>query len=105
MKIGDKVTFRQWDDMVKEFGTNINGSICTSPFCFTESMKYLCGQTVTVKHISANGQIFTKELIELHQDNNYSVSMWRLCEEMFEESDSFNDDQFDESVLIGFLTS
>ena len=53
-KIGDFVQFREWDDMVQDFGVNSNGSIkvCCS---FTREMKPFCGvvaRTADVIHRS-----------------------------------------------------
>ena len=43
-KVGDKVRVRQWDDMVKEFGTDEAGRINQKTGCrFTEEMKKFCG--------------------------------------------------------------
>ena len=43
-KVGDKVRVRQWDDMVKEFGTDEAGRIDTKTGNrFTEEMKKFCG--------------------------------------------------------------
>ena len=42
-KVGDKVRVRQWDDMVKEFGTDEAGRINQKSVVFTEEMKKFCG--------------------------------------------------------------
>lgn len=48
--VGDVLQIRQWDDMVEEFGLDINGNIET-PSSFTTGMKYLCGKKFTVAHV------------------------------------------------------
>lgn len=42
-KVGELVRIRQWDDMVKEFGTIGSGSVACN-LCFSEGMKPLCGK-------------------------------------------------------------
>lgn len=41
-KVGDKVRVRQWDDMAKEFGTDVTGNINTK-IVFGKKMKKFCG--------------------------------------------------------------
>ena len=41
--VGGLVKIRQWDDMVKEFGTTASGSVDCRRF-FTKRMKPLCGK-------------------------------------------------------------
>lgn len=45
-KIGDKVRVREWDDMLKEFGSNEVMIFCTC--FFMDCMKPLCGKVFTV---------------------------------------------------------
>lgn len=42
-KVGELVRIRQWDDMVKEFGTRFTGSV-DCKCCFNDGMKPLCGK-------------------------------------------------------------
>lgn len=61
--VGDVLRIREWDDMVKEFG--VDGSFIKVPFTFTNSMRYLCGQTFTVYSISRySGKLHSVEGIE-----------------------------------------
>lgn len=56
-KIGELVRIRQWDDMVKEFGTRATGSVnckCT----FTVDMKPLCGKYAEIKDLRVDGIVF-----------------------------------------------
>lgn len=50
-KVGDKVRIRQWDDMEKEFGTDIDGDIDCFPV-FSKAMRKLCGKKAKIKFIS-----------------------------------------------------
>lgn len=64
-KVGDRVQFKSWEEMEKEFGLNDDGNICISP-CFAHHMKHLCGtyatilrivgRSVTLKDFSASGK-------------------------------------------------
>lgn len=45
---GDRVVFRDWDDMAEEFGTNDVGSAINVEYTFTRDMQHLCGREFTV---------------------------------------------------------
>lgn len=50
-KVGELVRIRQWDDMEKEFGLTMLGSIrCRC--CFADGMKPLCGKYAEIKTFS-----------------------------------------------------
>lgn len=50
MYVGQRVRFRDWDDMKAEFGVRNSGAI-DCRFLFTEAMKELCGQEFTIVSI------------------------------------------------------
>jgi len=39
LKVGDQVTIRQWDDMLKEYGYQGQTDVINVPFAFTPSME------------------------------------------------------------------
>lgn len=47
-KIGDSVLVRQFDDLERRFGLNIDGDINTEQGCFTREMEELCGNIINV---------------------------------------------------------
>lgn len=50
-KPGDLVEIKSWDEMEKEFGLNVFGSInCTH--AFTEDMRRYCGEILTIRDVS-----------------------------------------------------
>ena len=49
-KVGDRVQFKSWEEMEKEFGLDDDGDIDIFP-AFTKGMKYLCGTYATIKDI------------------------------------------------------
>lgn len=53
-KVGELVRIRQWDDMVKEFGTTASGSVNCN-LCFAEGMKPLCGKYAEI--VKLNGSV------------------------------------------------
>lgn len=56
-EVGDKVLIRDWDDMVKEFGTDINGNIrCRC--CFTTYMKEFCNEIIEIREVSEFGNYY-----------------------------------------------
>ena len=58
-KVGELVRIRQWDDMVKEFGTDSFGSVACRYF-FTKSMKPLCGKYAEIKDLRVDGIVFLR---------------------------------------------
>lgn len=77
-KVGDKVQVRNWDDMVKEFGTN--GKDITIPGCyFIDYMKKYCNCIVTISELTIHDKYLVKE-----DENTFC---W--CDEMFEPLDPF----------------
>ena len=58
-KVGELVRIRQWDDMVKEFGTRATGSV-NCRCLFTESMKPLCGKYAEIKDLRVDGIVFLR---------------------------------------------
>ena len=58
-KVGELVRIRQWDDMVKEFGTRSTGSVnCRCRF--TVDMKPLCGKYAEIKDLRVDGIVFLR---------------------------------------------
>ena len=55
-KVGELVRIRQWDDMVKEFGTDSFGSVACRYF-FTKRMKPLCGKYAEITKIRDDGKV------------------------------------------------
>lgn len=52
--VGDRVRFRQWDDMLQEFGHTSSGEDINTPFVFVEDMRPLCGAEATVVRIEGD---------------------------------------------------
>lgn len=59
--IGDRVQFKSWDELKKEFGFAEPGCInCLGGF--TTSMTGLCGTTAIIKEIKPNGVVLLDDL-------------------------------------------
>lgn len=48
-KVGDRVQFKSWEELKKEFGVTVLGDIPTSPYYFTEQMKHLCDTQAVIR--------------------------------------------------------
>jgi hypothetical protein len=64
-KVGDRVQFKEWDDMVNEFGkdgscSGIKLSV-PSPF-FSAGMKHLCGTYATLKDFTIGGRVHLSDM-------------------------------------------
>lgn len=77
-KIGELVRIRQWDDMVKEFGTRATGSV-NCKCHFTVDMKYLCGKYAEIKDLRVDGIVFLRFF-----NCDGSVENWNYSTDMIE---------------------
>lgn len=57
-KVGDRVQFKEWDEMEKEFGLDSWGDIKCG---FVADMRHLCGTYATIKEICRNGTVNLSE--------------------------------------------
>lgn len=49
-KVGDRVQFKDWDEMLKEYGTDAFENEIATYCSFTDKMKHLCGTYATIKN-------------------------------------------------------
>lgn len=77
-KVGELVRIRQWDDMEKEFGLTMLGSI-SCRCCFADGMKPLCGKYAEIKDLLLDG------IVHLRFFNcDDSVENWSYSTDMIE---------------------
>lgn len=77
-KVGELVRIRQWDDMEKEFGLTMLGSI-SCRCCFADGMKPLCGKYAEIKDLLLDG------IVHLRFFNcDDSVENWNYSTDMIE---------------------
>ena len=77
-KVGELVRIRQWDDMEKEFGLTMLGSI-SCRCCFADGMKPLCGKYAEIKDFLLDG------IVHLRFFNcDDSVENWSYSIDMIE---------------------
>ena len=72
-KVGELVRIRQWDDMVKEFGTRSTGSV-NCRCLFTVAMKTLCGKYAEIKDLRVDGIVFLRFFNCEKEDKCWSYS-------------------------------
>lgn len=77
-KVGELVRIRQWEDMEKEFGLTMLGSI-SCRCCFADGMKPLCGKYAEIKDFLLDG------IVHLRFFNcDDSVENWSYSIDMIE---------------------
>ena len=77
-KVGELVRIRQWDDMEKEFGLTMLGSIrCRC--CFADGMKPLCGKYAEIKDLRVDNIVFLRFF-----NCDDSVENWNYSTDMIE---------------------
>ena len=79
-KVGELVRIRQWDDMVKEFGTKDTGSVNCKCY-FTITMKPLCGKYAEIKNILID------DIVHLRFFNCEEETCWSYSTDMIEKVD------------------
>ena len=77
-KIGDRVRIRQWEDMKKEFGTDLCGDIVMKGYWhFAKGMRHLCGREAVITEIC-------DQRVELDFDNKTGDVDWSYTTDMVE---------------------
>lgn len=87
LKIGDKVTIRRWEDMVKEFG--YDGSSIHCDASFTNEMRYLCGLEAYVVGFLGTSNNKLKFAVSLKKDSSFTEG-WTISVDMIEKETIFD---------------
>lgn len=94
--VGDRIRFREWDDMAEEFGVHDGGILCK--FLFVRSMLHLCGTTATIAGMySGLGEITLCDF-ETDGDTEFTFSA-----DMIEPANSVIPCDFDEGQFLSML--
>ena len=72
-KVGDRVQFKSWEEMEKEFGVDYYGDIRNG---FVTAMKHLCGTHATIKRFKENGDV------ELNHFSSKGDTFWGYSTDM-----------------------
>lgn len=72
-KVGDRVQFKSWEEMEKEFGVDCFGDIRNG---FVTTMKHLCGTHATIKRFKENGDV------ELNHFSSKGDTFWGYLTDM-----------------------
>lgn len=95
IRVGDRVRFRQWNDMAEEFRVYDEGNLIDCMFTFTDAMRFLCGMAFTVSEVNYGSERISFE--EKFPDNrNWHISADMLEPDLPETelSDPFSDSDF-----------
>ncbi len=103
-KVGDKVTIKDWDSMVAEYGMRNNGVTIKVPFSFIRNMEYTCGNSYIIFNISDRNDRADKALLyTLRKQGAPAVLGYSFSEEMFLHSilamPELNSNLFNEDLL------
>lgn len=79
-KVGDRVQFKTWEEMEKEYRIDPDGDITPrfTTVSFTQAMRFLCGAFATVEEIVEDGTVFLKDF---SVENGYAWP-WHFLEYM-----------------------
>lgn len=91
-KVGDRVKFKSWHEMEKEYGVDDDGDIKNSPY-FTQAMRHLCGTYATIKEL--NGSI-----VALKDFSSSGDTDWRYAEFMLKQEQQTDKLIFRDNVTI-----
>lgn len=90
---GDRVVFRDWDDMAEEFGTD-GDSVIRVPLSFTKDMRHLCGREFTVRKCGTGVHVYLEESTAApgsSREWSISTGMLRLAGEDWDDGFSAGD--------------
>lgn len=80
-KVGDRVQFKTWEEMEKEFGTCEFDGINTKGVRFVTRMKHLCGTYATIIGINSNNIVLLSNFTANGDiDWDYSIDMLKHVE-------------------------
>ena len=85
-QVGDRVMFRQWEDMEAEFGLDYYGNI-ECMFVFIGNMRELCGKEFKITRIDHDGDISG-------HDTTYAISV-----DMLEPVEEETEEDYDADML------
>lgn len=91
-RVGETVRFREWEDMLEEFGTDSFGDI-DCQFMFTKEMRPLCGTEFVIECIKDDDLI-------LGHDTSFSVSSDMLEYVSIEVFDTKEIDEFFNTIIV-----
>lgn len=80
-ELWDVVRVKDYEEMLREFGRSRFGHIKTQ-FPFVSSMKYLCGQQLTIRDILEDDLIRSVEGIECDDNCTNDEGYWYISEDM-----------------------
>lgn len=73
-KVGDRVQFKTWEEMEKEFKSDSYGILCDNDF--TLEMRHLCGTQATIESIDGDSCVKLKDFTAIGDIHwNYSTDM------------------------------
>lgn len=91
-QVGETVRFREWEDMLEEFGADCFGDI-DCRFVFTTEMRPLCGTEFVIERINDDDLIFG-------HDTSFSVSSDMLEYVSIEVFDTKELDNFFNTIIV-----
>ena len=84
-QVGDRVRFRQWEDMAEEFGAYEDGDIPLNNIFFLKEMRGLCGKEFEIESICDGAVYATHDAEWFPDDLCITVDMLEAVEEETEE--------------------
>ena len=63
-KVGDRVQFKEWDEMEKEFGLDFSGGYKKMLRLGFTPVRHLCGTYATIKEICRDGTVTSRNLVQ-----------------------------------------
>ena len=101
--IGDRVVFREWDDMAGIYGHDKEGiDIIDDRQYFSKSMKYLCGTEATVERVYNTPSGAPRIVL---CDAESDIQEWKFSPNMFDPVGNIDDTLVDESVFLEILNT
>lgn len=76
--VGDIVRVRDWDDLMAEFGEDVQGNI-PAPYVFVQNMRKYCGRKFYIDRLEKDDEYGTTEVF-----SDDFPGCWHWSEEMFE---------------------
>ena len=86
---GDRVRFRQWDDMASEFPCGPDGDIRLPGVCFSRGMAHLCGTEATITSVTHWDDWYSMAYLTDFQYRGRGGTSWYYSTDMLEPASDY----------------
>lgn len=101
-QVGDAIQFKDWQELIDEFGKNRLGRPKDVPGGFNIQMRYLCGQVAHIKSIDSGRPNFIRTVEEI-EDDKVHHRRWFISTAMIKPYEECETEEVDADSFISMI--